>query len=93
MKLFSRIFGTDEHLARMDRRAFLRGMSVTAAGLVVPLPTVFVPPAPRVDEWWIPIFRDLDEPDWVAVGTVIKHHPQDALTLEFTRTKSGIFHL
>lgn len=34
-----------ERLERLDRRAFLRGMMVTSAGLLVPKPaTIFVPP-------------------------------------------------
>ena len=32
---------SDDDKVRMDRRAFLRGMTVTAAGLLVPKATVF----------------------------------------------------
>jgi len=48
MKLFDRIFGDDSALAQMDRRAFLRGMAVTAAGIVIPAKTIFLPVEPMV---------------------------------------------
>lgn len=34
---------SDSEIEKLDRRAFLRGMSVTAAGLLVPLPTILLP--------------------------------------------------
>jgi hypothetical protein len=48
MKLWDRIFGKGEgasaaELEVLDRRAFMVGMTVTAAGLLVPKPTLFLP--------------------------------------------------
>lgn len=43
MKLWGRLFGSDRELESSDRRAFLRGMAVTSAGLVVPLRSHFIP--------------------------------------------------
>ena len=36
---------TDAELERADRRAFLRGFTVTAAGLLLPVPIISVAPA------------------------------------------------
>ena len=35
-------------LEQLDRRAFLRGMMVTSAGLLVPMPTVILPATRRM---------------------------------------------
>lgn len=59
MKIFDRLFGPDDEardvrddaLGRADRRAFLVGATVTAAGLVVPKATIFLPPAPMLRKW------------------------------------------
>jgi len=60
MKLWDRIFGTDEEIELASRRAFLVRATVTAAGLVLPLPTIFIPAVPQgrtfaVNTWPTPI--------------------------------------
>lgn len=75
MKLWSRIFGTEQELESADRRAFIRGMTVTAAGLVVPAATVFGPrvvPAPFESPYGWDLSKDIlrrySEKDVVATA-------------------------
>lgn len=66
MKIFERIFGgrsnrpSDAEVERLDRRAFMVGMTVTAAGLLVPKPTLFIPHRRRSiisDDFTIDVLR------------------------------------
>lgn len=49
-----------DHLERLDRRAFLRGLMVTSAGLLVARPTIILPAARR----FACVTKASDTPDW-----------------------------
>ncbi len=54
MKLFSRFFGTDDEKAFLDRRLFLLGATMTAAGLIIPRKTISIPKPSQDFKWVLP---------------------------------------
>lgn len=57
-----------DQLERLDRRAFLRGMMVTSAGLLVPRATLFLPVerCPTLEDWWRMEMDWLPKIEWRA---------------------------
>lgn len=66
----ARVFRPGESLKQADRRAFLLGATVTAAGLLLPKAIVSVPkwlPGERQDQWSLVFLDELGRVNCLAI--------------------------